>query len=483
MANVIQAVDSEEPTLPEEFVQECFHSYLKSSLTHAKVEGLLDEDTLASAAADLMITGPALCLYFAALRSTTHPPSVPLPRRAKDGSSMPPADLSLTNCPPAFRQFLIVWSQLVPSIQGLTPEHQHDLARIICGLEPLASPLNPRLNGIAADLRAVAIEISMRRTFQEKYASDLQSALDSGTPRSPGFSKKASFVPPPSYDDHTSSTPSSPPPSSATLAPPSPFSHPPSLPGRRGHSPTPSVSSIASSARSSPRSEAFSPTILADEIPGIEFIRETLYAALAEVLERKPYLRRLLRTDPTRAYFASVALAITDVAASSATRPDAQLQAVAELLPPSPRQEQLSAGEPTIRGVLGQSLTLRDCPAPLKPFMTELCAIGRALHEMEEADSTATVAALQRGEEPPVPRLERVYEILERGVGHAHRASDVGRETGDEVGDLRRRRTSTEGRAVAFANRINGLALGMTKLQAFRQRQEMVFKVLAGVGS
>lgn len=511
MPNVIQAVDSEEPTLSEEFIQECFHSYLKSSLTHAKVEGLLDEDALASAEADLMITGaslssatlaedsfymigPALCLYFAALRSTTNPPSVPLPRRAKNGSTMPPADLSLTNCPPPFRQFLIVWSQVVPSIQSLTPEHQHDLARIICGLEPLSSPLNPRLNGIAADLRAVAIEISMRRTFQEKYASDLQSALDSGMPRSPGGrAVKASFVPPPGYDDpHANSppvsTPSSPPQSSNSLAPPSPYSqsHTLPVPARRGHSPSPSVSSIASSARSPSRSEVFSPTILSEDVPGIEFIRETLYAALADVLDRKPNLRRHLRTDPTRAYFASVALAITDVASSSATRPDPFQKALADVLPPtSPRAEQLASDEPTIRGVLGQALALRDCPGALRPFMLELCSIGKALHEMEEHDSDATVRALQRGEEPPVPRLERVYEILEKGVGHAHRASDadVGRGPRDGPAELRRRRTSTEGRAVAFANRINALALGMTKLRAFRERQEQVFQVLAGVGS
>ncbi|TFK89354.1 hypothetical protein K466DRAFT_652125 [Polyporus arcularius HHB13444] len=477
MPVVIEAVDSGEATLPEELVQECFHSYLKSSLTHAKAEGLLDEDTLASAEADLMITGPALCLYFAALRSTTNPPSVPLPRRAKNGASMPPADLSLTNCPPAFRQFLLVWSQVVPSIQALTPEHQHDLARLICGLEQLSSPLNPRLNGIAADLRAVAIEISMRRTFQEKYADDLQVALDSGMARSPGGrSLQASFVPPPSYDDPSPnpSVPPSPQPSSM-LSPLPPLQVPPT-PSRHSHSRTlSSTSSVGSSARSpSPRSDVFSPTILAEDVPGIEFIRETLYAALAEVLERKPHLRRLLRRDPTRAYFAAVALAITDVASSSATRADPGEKVVAEQLP---------SDEPVLRGVLGQTLALRDCPGPLRPFMVELCAIGKALHEMEESDSEAAVKALQRGEEPPVPRLERVYEILEQGIGHAHTPEDVGRAGRDQPTDLRRRRTSTEGRAVAFANRINGLALGMTKLRAFRERQEMVFKVLAGVGS
>ena len=62
--------------LTEEFVQDAFHSYLKSrfvnkfvsplslvnfslviSLTQAKAEKLLDADVLASAAGDLMITG------------------------------------------------------------------------------------------------------------------------------------------------------------------------------------------------------------------------------------------------------------------------------------------------------------------------------------------------------------------------------------------------------------------------------------------
>ena len=43
--------------LSEEYVQDCFHSYLKSSLTQAKAERLFDIDVLASAEGDLMITG------------------------------------------------------------------------------------------------------------------------------------------------------------------------------------------------------------------------------------------------------------------------------------------------------------------------------------------------------------------------------------------------------------------------------------------
>lgn len=62
--------------LSEDYIQDAFHNYLKSSLRQAKAERLLDEDILSSAEGDLMITGPALCLYFAALRSVSNHPIV-----------------------------------------------------------------------------------------------------------------------------------------------------------------------------------------------------------------------------------------------------------------------------------------------------------------------------------------------------------------------------------------------------------------------
>lgn len=43
--------------LDEEYVQNSFHTYLKSSLTQAKVEKLIEDQVLASAEADLMISG------------------------------------------------------------------------------------------------------------------------------------------------------------------------------------------------------------------------------------------------------------------------------------------------------------------------------------------------------------------------------------------------------------------------------------------
>ena len=393
----------------------------------------------------IVIAGPALCLYFAALRSTTEPPSVPLPRRSKTESAA--FNLSEENCPPQFRPFLLVWSHAVPEIQNLTPEHQHDLARIICSLQPIAVPANPRLKGIAADLRAVAIEISMRRTFQDRYASDLQAALDAGT--NGRVKVKASFVPPPSYSPSTSS-------------------HKPSL----SHS----SSSDISFSPMPPSPTSPTPTILAPNAPAIEFIRETLYAALADVIERRPSLRRALRTDPTRAYFAAVAFAILDVATSSVTHHPVRQKSLADVLP-APDAHQ---SEATIYGVLDKTLSLSQCPSELRPFMAELCAIGEAAREMEEQDSLATVEALQRGEDPPLPRLDRARDILEGGVGHAFAGAE--RADVSRAAEHRRRTTSTENRAVAFANRINALALGMTRLRAFRDRQDMVFKVLAGVG-
>jgi hypothetical protein len=196
------------PRLSEGFVQDCFHSYLKSSLTQAKVERLVDTKLLSSAEGDLMITGPALCLYFAALRCTTNPPSVPLPKRnSKAGiaGTVTVTELYETNCPIAFLPFLQVWTDAVPRIKNLAPEHQHDLARIICGLHPVAFSI-PALSGIAADLRAVAIEISQRRTFQDRYADDLQAAINAGT-RPEGPQIAAAFVPPPAYQELPSTSP------------------------------------------------------------------------------------------------------------------------------------------------------------------------------------------------------------------------------------------------------------------------------------
>ncbi|KAH6910270.1 hypothetical protein BKA70DRAFT_119753 [Coprinopsis sp. MPI-PUGE-AT-0042] len=435
--------------LPEELVQDSFHSYLKSSLTQAKVERLVDEELLSSAEGDLMITGPALCLYFAALRCTTNPPSVPLPRSKENSSSRQPTDLSFENCPPAFTSFLKVWAKNVPLIQNLAPEYQHDLARVICGLPALCQPPDPSINGIAADMRGVAIEISQRRSFQDRYADALQTALDAGTSSRP---KRASFVPPPSYDAPPSgSAPTSSPkrPKDEKVAPPLPNRPAPlhlnavpnGSPGKGAYF-TPPHSST-SSTFSAPRTPT-SPSILAPEAPAIEFIRETLYASLADQLERTPSLRLLLMTDPSRAYFGSVAFAILDVSTRAI----------------SPEGE--------VIGVLGKHLTIAECPPPLRPLFHELVGIGQAAKEMEDEDNEIAIKYVIDNKTPPPTRIERVKKMLECGIG-AEREITTGR-------------SSVEGKAVAFSNRINALALGLTRLKPFRDRQDHVFKILAGIG-
>ncbi|OAX42723.1 hypothetical protein K503DRAFT_733143 [Rhizopogon vinicolor AM-OR11-026] len=403
--------------LDEEYVQNSFHTYLKSSLTQAKVEKLIEDQVLASAEADLMISGPALCLYFAALRCTTNPPSVPLPRATK---SAPPLELTADNCPPAFLGFLAVWAATVPRIQGLAPHHQHDLARIICGLDPISIPPNPECTCIAADLRAVAIEISQRRTFQDKYASDLQAALDAGSRN--GLKVKTSFVPPP--DSSSASSPSS------VLS-----AFPPRSP---------------------------SPLILTQDTPEIDFIRETLYSALAVVLEqitasptRNPHpLARLFKYDPPRAHFAAVSLAILEVATTEGI-----------IIPDQNAIMCVSARE-----IGGHKLTLNACPGPLRPFMSELISIGRDAQMMQVADNDATIKAIEKGDEDiPEPMFERVKVIIIDGV----RVSGDSAESGG-----RRRRGSIEGRGVTFANRVNALGLSISKINAFREREKMVFEVL-----
>ncbi|KAF8873596.1 hypothetical protein CPB84DRAFT_1753215 [Gymnopilus junonius] len=436
--------------LSEKYIQDSFHSYLKSSLTQAKAERLLDADVLASAEGDLMITGPALCLYFAALRCTTNPPSVPLPRLSK--SSSQPMELSYENCPAPFISFLRVWANTVPSIQNLIPESQHDLARVICGLPPLLPETHQSrqvVSGIAADLRAVAIEISQRRSFQDRYASDLQAALDAGGDQRdlPGHERRLlsllrytnhrpihlhgphwnlNFRIHTRHTLHRMATLIYHP----NLLDYSPLSL---LPDLLSHLPLRLSVEHHLHLQYSPKTRP----------PSNLFAKHSMPQS-ADALERQPSLRRLLKRDRTRAYFASVAFAILDVATTSVT-PDG-----------------------AIVGVLGKPLTLEECPKALRPFMLELAGIGHQAKEIEEEDTKTAIDLVQAGKDVPPSRLDRVKKILEEGVGYDQSLSDA-----------RDGRRSVEGRGVAFANRINGLSLGMTRLKAFKERQEDVFKCAA----
>jgi len=159
-----------------------------------------------------------------------------------------------------------------------------------------------------------------------------------------------------------------------------------------------------------------------------------------------------MKSDPPRAYFAAVAFGILDVAMTGIT-PDG-----------------------AIRAVMGQKVTMEMCPRELQPFTRELMAIGATANETEAQDNADAIEVISRGGEPPEPRMERTKKVLENGVGYDRQQRDDGEDRSSS-------RRSIRGRAVTLANRINALALGMTRLQAFRDRQNDVFSVLAGLGA
>jgi hypothetical protein len=303
-------------------------------------------------------------------------------------------------------------------------------------LEPLTQPAPSGLNRIAADLRAVAIEISQRRTFQERYHADLQAALDAGQiggGRRRGHKVSATFIPPPMYNEKDTGSSAG----SRTPEPRTPEPEP-----ELELQPEPPQASSSAARPPSP--------VLPQTEPALALIRETLYASLADVISCTPSLRRALETDPPRAYFSSVALAILNVCLTALTPGGGVL------------------------GVLGRELTLEDCPPPLRPLMQELGTIGKEAQHYADEDDEDAIRLAARGKRIPEPRMDRVRKMLESGVGYNERERSP---SADEDG-----RRSVEGRAVQFANRVNRLALTMTGLPAFKAYAKDVFEVLGAVG-
>jgi hypothetical protein len=66
----------EQSRLDEQYVQDAFHRFLKTSLAQAKAERLLDVKVLSSAEADLMITGVSADSPQRSKRTVRDPPIV-----------------------------------------------------------------------------------------------------------------------------------------------------------------------------------------------------------------------------------------------------------------------------------------------------------------------------------------------------------------------------------------------------------------------
>lgn len=129
---------------------------------------------------------------------------------------------------------------------------------VALGKEPLSSPLRIDVARLAGNLKGIALELTQRRTFQQRFQGDLESALSSGQPRRSGESGRPSSVqyqPPPSYEGAGVSEDEK-----GGLPPARP---PPSLPPRTGGAPP------------SPGS-ADAPRLLEN----LSIIRETLYSGV-----------------------------------------------------------------------------------------------------------------------------------------------------------------------------------------------------------
>jgi hypothetical protein len=105
--------------------------------------------------------------------------------------------------------------------------------------------------------------------------------------------------------------------------------------------------------------------------------------------------------------------------------------------------------------------------------MMELASIGREAVALAQEDDRIAMDLASRGHDIPQGKLDRTKQVLLGGVGSERRSID----------DTEGRRASLEGVAVTFANRISALSLGMTRLRAFRERQNEIFQVLSGVNS
>lgn len=132
---------------------------------------------------------------------------------------------------------------------------------------------------LAADIQALAIQISQRRSFAERYTQDLEMALHREM-----ATNSQQYNPP--DDNHTyDETPSMPEP---TAYQPQYPNHVPPVPARYNDT-------------TAYQASQFTPEHIPEtQNEDVIAVRETLYAVLADVLSQSSSLGQLLRQDPAR---------------------------------------------------------------------------------------------------------------------------------------------------------------------------------------
>jgi hypothetical protein len=172
--------------------------------------------------------------------------------------------------------------------------------------------------------------------------------------------------------------------------------------------------------------------LLDENDPVLQSIRETLYAALADVISANPGLTAS-QDDPSRTYFACTAMATLHFLLTCLTPDRTGLRVI---------------------GPHGAEITLRPVDAPLayRPLLSDLLNIGKQVLGLYQEDDSDAINTVRRGEEVFVEtRLNRLREELQQGAEY------------QEAG-FNGRPVSAEGLVRQVANAINGWALKVCAL-------------------
>lgn len=142
---------------------------------------------------------------------------------------------------------------------------------------------------LSADLQSIAISISQRQTYLERYTHTLEAGLGGRDGR---------FKPPPVYGEQPQQ-------------PGNPLSRSDTMSSRQTYQSAASEISLGSSVvhqqrtghLRTPSSASASEDIPGTDDPALMSIRETFYSILSEVIEKSGLLGKILRDDAARGYY------------------------------------------------------------------------------------------------------------------------------------------------------------------------------------
>lgn len=375
-----------------------------------------------------------MTLLFAALSNVSDPPTVHVPATSQN----PEFTLSVTTCPSNLLPLFRLWQKTVAPLQEISLDQQADVARLLCDLEPLSQPVTTQMVKLSADLQSIAISISQRQTYLERYTKTLEAGLGGRDGR---------FKPPPDYGRERSAQ--------TLLAQQDTGSsqHTYSLTYTSVASTHTSVDQVSVLADGTP-SDRDSEGIPATADPALISVRETFYSILSEVIERSGVLGNILRDDPARGYYTgrpSIAFDDHSVNSIPSAVALAIVQAAVSCLTPDGQRVRAVSFD-------GQSASFgtEDAPISFRVFVRAIVSLGKILRELGQKDDDHAIELAMRGEDDlrSLTRIELLKQELEFGA-----------EAGD-AGDL-----SQAAEIRSIANHVRRMASAVTSLSGMSRNQ------------